>query len=131
MNKNLLIKQNNELFDKIKLLKSKNMNLQNQVNSLNSIINDYELKISLLEERIEELQNKENLIKTNQIVHETINVIEDIEPEAPKSPTKEKIELPEEFNFASNIIGNIVIKAAGFINAITESDKANKKELIK
>lgn len=130
MNKNLLIKQNNELFDKIKLLKSKNMNLVNQVSNLNAIIKDYEIKIALLEAQIEELKNSENVVSALPIVHETINVIEDIEPQIIEENKKEEIELPDEFNFASDIIGNIVIKAAGFINLLTESENPNKKELI-
>ncbi len=130
MNKNLLIKQNNELFDKIKLLKSKNMNLLNQVNNLNSIIKDYEFKIALLEEQIEELKNQKIAEMSEEIVHETINTIEDIEPKIETVSKTEDVELPEEFNSASDVIGNIVIKAAGFINQLTDSDNPNKKELI-
>ncbi len=130
MNKNLLIKQNNELFDKIKILKSKNSSLINQVNNLNTIIKDYEFKIALLEEQIEELKNNENVLVTEPVVQKTENVIEDIEPEITENSQKEEIKLSDEFNFASNIIGDIVIKAAGFINKLTESDNPNKKELI-
>lgn len=121
MNKNLLIKQNNELFDKIKFLKAKNSTLIAQIADYRSEIELYKAKISELESRIESLENVSSQESTFESVVEMTS-------ETPK--LKESIELSDEFNFASDIIGDIVIKAARYINLLTESTNENKKELI-
>lgn len=124
MNKNLLIKQNNELFDKIRILKSKNASLFSQIANLEQEISNYKSKISALEIENSELKNrKEVVISQEAIEHTQEETIEVIEP-------NETVELPDEFNYASDIIGDIVIKAAGYINKLTESTNDNKKELI-
>lgn len=124
MNKNLLIKQNNELFSKIQILKSRNSALNAQVTRLNFEIEDYKAKIKNLENEISLLNSVEHIsadISTSEPVTEPIS---EIDTDAPP------IELPDDFNYASDVIGNIVIKAAGFINELTVSAKDNKKELI-
>ncbi len=127
MNKNLLIKQNNELFDKIKILKNKNSMLLSQINTLNSQKREFEIRIALLEEEIERLKALNIEPVSEPVVLESADVTQETEP---KVIEKEAVELSDEFNFASDVIGNIVIKAAGYINLLTESDNDNKKELI-
>ena len=126
MNKRLLIKQNNELFDKIKILKSQNAALSSQIAVFKAEIEDYRKKISALEEKIANIE-----VSSDEIIFETSEIFEEpreFEPEI--EPEKQEVQLTDEFNFAADIIGNIVIKAAGFINQLTESSKENKKELI-
>ena len=127
MNKNLLIKQNNELFNRINLLKSNNNALNLKVAKLNSEIETYKQKISYLE-------NELNLLKT-----QTVNVAEPpvVQDSIPADLPKQEQEsndnnpqLSEEFLFASDIIGNIVIKAASAIENLNNSQNENKKELI-
>ncbi len=117
MNKSLLIKQNNELFDKIRVLKSRNAALLSQVANLGTEIEDYKAKILALESEIELLKNPEII---NDLTEEPLIAAEIDEP----------VELSDDFNFASDVIGDIVIKAAGYINKLTESSNENKKELI-
>ncbi len=124
MNKNLLIKQNNELFDKIKILKNQNARLTSQIADLKTEICDYKAKISAFESEIQLLKNPVN----KEIITDNIDLIIKTAPETTNSTNS--VELSDEFNFASDTIGNIVIKAAGFINNLTDSSKINKKELI-
>ncbi len=122
MNKSLLIKQNNELFDKIKILKSRNAALSSQIANYKAEIEELNAKISELEKKT--TNNDITVEETPSVPLETLEEVTESVAEA------EDIELPDEFNFASDVIGNIVIKAAGFINQLTESSKENKKELI-
>ncbi len=131
MNKSLLIKQNNELFSKIQVLKSRNSALSSQVAKLNSVVEDYLKKIECLESEISALKAlkdtsaiEQTSITSDEITQVTTetNDLDIAEPE--------EVELPDDFNYASDVIGNIVIKAAGFINELTVSAKENKKELI-
>lgn len=128
MNKNLLIKQNNELFNRINILKSNNNNLKLKVSMLKSEIEAYKEKIAVLE-------NELNLLKSQEV--NSINVLNFEEPSdtvsyhQPEDIKKnDDIRLSDEFNFASDIIGNIVIKAASAIESLNNSQNNNKKELI-
>lgn len=122
MKKSLLIRQNNELFDKIRVLKGKNAQLVSQISEFNRIVREYDTKITSLEEELA-------LLKSNSI--DNLPVISDSHKAIEETNTDDiSAEIPEEFNFASDIIGNIIIKAAGYINQLNESDNPNKKELI-
>lgn len=127
MNKNLLIKQNNELFNKINLLKNNNSALNSKIKSLTNVIDEYKQKIAELESELQLLKSE----KSEQI-DSVVNQENDktIAASVPAENEKEEIELPAEFNFASDIIGNIVIKAASAIEKINESNNEGKKELI-
>lgn len=131
MNKSLLIKQNNELFNRINILKSNNSALELKVTRLTAEVEAYKQKIAALENELQ-LMKEERERKPAETLEEDIIEKSDepavIQTEEPAE--KEEIELPVEFNFASDVIGNIVIKSASAIEKINNSNKQNKKELI-
>ena len=131
MNKNLLIKQNNELFNRINVLKSNNSALNSKINRLSVEIEAYKRKIAELENELQLLKSEKPVQEDAKVLQEEteISVVSTIQ-ENEEANEKEKIELPAEFNFASDIIGNIVIKAASAIEKLSEANKENKKELV-
>lgn len=131
MNKNLLIKQNNELFSRINLLKNNNSALNSKVAQLTAEVEAYKQKIASLENELQLLKTEKSKPITALEIEEITEISDAPETTQKEDATeKEKVELPAEFNFASGIIGNIVIKAASTIEKINESSNDNKKELI-
>lgn len=128
MNKNLLIKQNNELFNKIGVLTADNSALKNKISELNLSIADYKNKISALEIELEKLKsNIQNPVTlTENSESKTENNTLPITAELAAEP----VEVSDEIEYASQIIGDIVIKAVGCIDYISSNEKSNKKELI-
>lgn len=129
MNKNLLIKQNNELFTRIQLLKKQNLALSAQIKQLNSEAIAHTKEIEELKSELASLKNSaSNSVHTEEASLSDEALVEEVKTEV--IDEVEEIVLPEDFTYASDIIGNIVIKAAGFINELTANDNPNKKELI-
>lgn len=129
MNKNLLIKQNNELFTRIQLLKKQNLALSAQIKQLNSEAIAHTKEIEELKFELANLKNPaSNSVHTEEASLSDEALVEEVKTEV--IDEGEEIVLPEDFTYASDIIGNIVIKAAGFINELTANDNPNKKELI-
>ena len=129
MNKNLLMKQNNELFSRIQLLKKQNIALTAQVQELNSNAINFAKEIEALKAEISELKKIATPVDMAPVEadaekKETVSQIEETKN------ALDEIVLPDDFTYASDVIGNIVIKAAGFINQLTASDNSNKKELV-
>ena len=129
MNKNLLMKQNNELFSRIQLLKKQNVALTAQVQELNSNAINFAKEIEALKAEISELKKIATPVDMAPVEAdaektETVSQIEETKN------AQDEIVLPDDFTYASDVIGNIVIKAAGFINQLTASDNSNKKELV-
>ena len=127
MNKNLLIKQNNELFSKIQLLKKQNSALLSQLEQQNAATAACLKQIEQLRAELDGIKAGIQVVDAPSAEEAPLEVAPPANAEIFKS---EEFILPEEFNIASDVIGNIVIKAAGYINELTASDNPNKKELV-
>jgi hypothetical protein len=127
MNKNLLIKQNNELFSKIQLLKKQNSALLSQLEQQNAATAACLKQIEQLRAELDGIKAGIQGVDAPSAEEAPLEVAPPANAEKPES---EEFILPEEFNIASDVIGNIVIKAAGYINELTASDNPNKKELV-
>ncbi len=129
MNKNLLIKQNNELFSKIQLLKKQNSTLLSQLEQQNAAT---AACLKQIEELKDELESIKSAIPLNvaQNTEDDAVVAEEITPEVTENSESDEFVLPDKFNVASDVIGDIVIKAARYIDELTASDNPNKKELV-
>ena len=127
MNKNLLIKQNNELFSKIQLLKKQNSALLSQLEQQNAATAACLKQIEQLRAELDGIKAGIQVVDAPSAEEAPLEVAPPANAEKPES---EEFILPEEFNIASDVIGNIVIKAAGYINELTASDNPNKKELV-
>ena len=117
MNNKLLIKQNGELFDK---LQRANLTCR-RLTEENQALKD---KILFLTEQLaaKELAENEKIKVVNEPVVElsedaTVTVVEEIE-------------LSPEIEYGSKIIGEIVLAATGYSNALSKQGKANLKELL-
>ena len=118
MNKTLLMKQNNDLFNRIQQLKNQNEKLS---------LENKKLKLKL-----EDCLNKINELELSKTVNLPVIPEENINPvlEEPKKEEPQEINLNEEILLGSQTIGDIIIKATGYINRLDESNYPNKKELV-
>ena len=115
MNSKLLIKQNNELFDKLQIanLTCRRLTEENKV----------------LKEKIAFLTEQLAGIETSAEKDEGLPKIEIGEVEETQV-TKTPIEVPPEIEYGSKIIGEIVMSATAYSNSLTTSEKENIKELL-
>ena len=115
MNKNLLIKQNKQLFDKLHVSELSNKRLKDELVNLRKIV-------ARLENEIEQLKNDDFEILSDTTLND--EVIEEAANE-----TKETV-LGADIEIGSKIIGEIVIQAALTSNKIKEKSHPNIKELV-
>ncbi|MBQ6815913.1 MAG: hypothetical protein IJP26_01595 [Clostridia bacterium] len=112
------MKQNNDLFNRIQQLKNQNEKLS---------LENKKLKLKL-----EDCLNKINELELSKTVNLPVIPEENINPvlEEPKKEEPQEINLNEEILLGSQTIGDIIIKATGYINRLDESNYPNKKELV-
>lgn len=123
MNKKLLLNQNKILFDKLQVANLNLKRIKEENTSLKSEIEKLNEQIAALNATPADLQPEPVDIA---------DAIEDFEPVEVFEPLNEA-EAPEfdaETEFASEIIGEIVIQAAKYSKILNESGKSNIKELI-
>lgn len=123
MNKKLLLNQNKILFDKLQVANLNLKRIKEENTSLKSEIEKLNEQIAALNATPADLQPEPVDIA---------DAIEDFEPVEVFEPLNEA-ETPEfdaETEFASEIIGEIVIQAAKYSKILNESGKSNIKELI-
>ncbi len=120
MNKNQLREQNLYLFDRLQKAERLNKKLNQQILELQSRIDNLTAQL-----------DSENLAD---IAHEDIsqNLTEDVTEKAniSKPDNKDEVVLSEDVNFASQIIGEIVVRASFCSNQLKELGKTNVKELL-
>lgn len=117
MNKNLLIKQNRQLFDRLQISELSNKRLNDELQNLKKIITRLETEIENLK-NLDEVNLEENLSLDN----ENIDVV--------SSRVDNEVILGEDIEYGSKIIGEIVIQAALTSNKIKEISHPNIKELV-
>ena len=124
MNKKLLLNQNKILFDKLqvanlslKRVKEENTLLKSEIEKLNGQIAAYSSRALPMASISDDNPTAENDITEVAIAVEANNEVEPPEFDA-------------ETEFASEIIGQIVIQAAKYSKILNESGKSNIKELI-
>lgn len=118
MNKTLLMKQNNDLFNRIQQLKNQNEKLS---------LENKKLKIQL-EGYINKINELENFKTVNLPVISENNINPVLEEH--QIEESQELNLNEEILLGSQTIGDIIIKATGYINRLDESGYPNKKELV-
>ena len=116
MNKNLLIKQNKQLFDKLHVSELSNKRLKDELANLRKIV-------ARLEKEVEQLKNDDFEILSDT----TLN--EEVFEETSEENVKETV-LGADIEIGSKIIGEIVIQAALTSNKIKEKSHPNIKELV-
>ena len=117
MNKNLLIKQNRQLFDRLQISELSNKRLNDELQNLKKIITRLETEIENLK-NLDEVNLEENLSLDN----ENIDVV--------SARVDNEAVLGEDIEYGSKIIGEIVIQAALTSNKIKEISHPNIKELV-
>lgn len=119
MNKNLLIKQNRQLFDKLHISELSNKRLKDEISSLKDIV-------AQLQAEIEQLKDAKF---NNETITDTIAEMPIEAPEQTEPQTNEVV-LSEDIEYGSKIIGEIVIEAALTSNKIKENNHPDLKELV-
>ncbi len=110
MFKSQLIQQNKELFDKLQAANLSNKRLLNEVAELKvQLANANALLSESNSESNSESENEEAIAQPQEVQH---------------------FELSNDVEFASGIIGDIVLEASKFSKSISESSKENKSELV-
>ena len=117
MNKNLLIKQNRQLFDRLQISELSNKRLNDELQNLKKIITRLETEIENFK-NLDEVNLEENLSLDN----ENIDVV--------SAQVDNEVILGEDIEYGSKIIGEIVIQAALTSNKIKEISHPNIKELV-
>lgn len=123
------MKQNNELFDKLQFQKNKNIKLTAEISRLNAQIEGFLERIKALEQEVSILKSEQPLNFSDvRSESQPETILDDPDP----AQNEETLDFPlsDDFEYGSDVIGNIVIKAAGYINRLSASDNPNKKELI-
>ena len=116
MNKNLLIKQNKQLFDKLHVSELSNKRLKDELANLRKIV-------ARLEKEVEQLKNDDFEILSDTTLKE------EVFEETSEENVKETV-LGADIEIGSKIIGEIVIQAALTSNKIKEKSHPNIKELV-
>lgn len=119
MNKNLLIKQNRQLFDKLHISELSNKRLKDEISCLRDVV-------ARLQEEIEQLKDAKS---NNETIADTVAEMPIEAPELTEPQTSE-IVLSEDIKYGSKIIGEIVIEAALTSNKIKENNHPDLKELV-
>ncbi len=125
MRKSLLLKQNNELFDKLQIASLNNRRLREENEKLKE-------KVAILSSRLEGLQATDTAIsEPTEVVIENENSVTEqvlesqIEEAVPAEP-----QLSPEIEYGSKIIGDIIINSTESVNQLMSSNKENIKELV-
>lgn len=128
MRKSLLLKQNNELFDKLQVASLNNRRLREENEKLKE-------KVAVLSNKLENLEQKNNeglnsvnftLENGNDEISKKDNNLENIE----EPVISEVAVVTPEIEYGSKIIGDIILKSTESVNALMSSNKENVKELI-
>ncbi len=127
MRKSLLLKQNNELFDKLQIATLNNRRLREENEKLKE-------KVKVLCEKIEILENNKEIItesyaQTEDVFSETQPSETENSKSAEISPQPE-VEVSPEIEYGSKVIGDIIFSSTESVNLLMKSDKENLKELV-
>lgn len=128
MRKSLLLKQNNELFDKLQVASLNNRRLREENEKLKEKVAVLSNKLENLEQKNKEVFNAVNYTVEN--VNDEISGKVDNLQNSEESKTTEAVVVTPEIEYGSKIIGDIILNSTESVNALMSSNKDNVKELI-
>ncbi len=128
MRKSLLLKQNNELFDKLQIASLNNRRLREENEKLKDKVAILSNKLENLEQKNQEVFNSKNsaIENVNDEISENVDSLQNFE----ESITTEDIVVTPEIEYGSKIIGDIILNSTETVNTLMSSNKDNVKELI-
>ncbi len=122
MNKNLLLQQNRELFDKLQFAMLSNKRLKQENTQLTE-------KVQILSHQLQKLSERIDSLEAVSAVSNPPFEADIDEPQGTQTAAEE-IVLPPETEYGSNAIGEIVMQSVFFSNRLNELNRPNLKELL-